>query len=84
MPRRIRRAQGLTKPSGRAAKWEGRNPPPASGWCDTRKLRWADESTALIALGRAQRKYPTLERVYRCPTCLGWHLTRIKDWRGPA
>jgi hypothetical protein len=49
--------------------------------CSTGKFRYRDELSAKIALANTQR--PTSSRreearVYRCPSCRGYHLTSLR------
>lgn len=44
------------------------------------KIRYRDRIAALLALSNARakdgsRRKKLEQRVYRCPTCKGWHLT---------
>ena len=44
------------------------------------KRRYSNRVTAELELQRLQENYghvrDTPKRVYRCPTCKGWHMTR--------
>lgn len=45
------------------------------------KLRHADEATARIAAMIAIERHGNVDElyVYRCPECLGWHLTKNEN-----
>lgn len=48
--------------------------------CRSRKKRYHDEIAAKIALAKARRMSGSSTRderkIYRCPWCRGWHLTK--------
>lgn len=45
-----------------------------------RKKRYAVERHAISAVLRAARRSGLPLRVYRCPACHGWHLTKRRTW----
>lgn len=46
-----------------------------------RKVRYGTERKALRVADRRFRKVGVELRVYSCPLCQGFHLTKKKDWR---
>ena len=43
------------------------------------KMRYPDQADAERVANKRMLEVPTLVlRFYRCPTCLGWHLTKMK------
>ena len=48
-----------------------------------RKTRYRNKTTALrVARKRMAMGVPYL-RVYHCPYCNGWHLTKLESWEAP-
>lgn len=50
--------------------------------CPSRKVRFKSFGEAVAAALRVSRHAGPL-RVYDCPDCPGWHLTRLRDWKDP-
>lgn len=48
--------------------------------CPTGKRRHPDELTAIASAIRCSARRGTPLRVYLCPDCDGWHLTRRARW----
>lgn len=44
------------------------------------KTRYTHEKAAIRAAMGASRRSGLGLRVYRCPDCRGWHLTKKKSW----
>ena len=47
------------------------------------KRRCATYEDALAYLLRLSRLSKDPLRIYECPTCSGWHLTKRPDWEDP-
>ena len=43
--------------------------------CSTGKVRYRDRLAALIVLATLRHRGKGQRRVYRCPSCNGWHHT---------
>lgn len=52
-----------------------------AGTCPTKKIRFPSWSTAVGAAVRLSSKVGAL-RIYKCPLCDGFHLTRLREWKG--
>lgn len=53
----------------------------STGSCSTSgKRSYPDELRAIAAAIRCSAKRGVPLRVYECPSCHGWHLTRRKAW----
>lgn len=71
----------------KAAKAIGPNPnrwemPPKHDACGKRRCRTLDQAIAYaLYLTKSRAGHPL--RVYGCPACGGWHVTKIKTWQEP-
>ena len=48
--------------------------------CGSKKQYW-DETTASIYADKVANKHGKPMRYYRCPTCKGYHLSRVRSPR---
>lgn len=51
--------------------------------CPSRKVAYLTFGTAVAGALRVSRHVGPV-RVYQCPYCGRWHLTRLREWKDPT